>query len=81
MSLIERPRRLRRSASLRNLVRETQVTAHDLICPFFVCPGKNIQREISALPGQYHWSVDRIAAHAGHIAKLGIPAVLLFGCG
>ena len=74
-----RPRRLRLTPGIRNLVRETEVNVQDLIAPIFVCPGQNIQKEISALPGQFHWSVDRVVAHAERLFTLGIPAVLLFG--
>ncbi len=77
--MINRPRRLRLTPNLRSMVRETEVNVRDLICPLFICPGHNIQKPIDAMPGQYQWSVDRIAAHAEHLAKLGIPAVLLFG--
>lgn len=78
-NLTHRPRRLRHTPTLRAMTRETQLSVANLICPIFVCPGHDIQRPISALPGQYQWSVDRLAQHAQTIAAAGIPAVLLFG--
>ncbi len=74
-----RPRRLRRSSTLRRLVRETQLSVDDLVYPLFVTHEANTKREIGAMPGNYHWSVDRIAAECEEVAALGIPAVLLFG--
>jgi porphobilinogen synthase len=61
------------------MVRETTLTVDDLIYPLFIVPGSNIKKEIASLPGQYHFSVDKIAEEAKEIAKLGIPAVLIFG--
>jgi porphobilinogen synthase len=74
-----RPRRLRRTPSLRRLVRETTLAPDNFIFPLFVCPGKGVRTEISSLPGQFHFSVDVLAREAEEIAKLGIPAVILFG--
>ena len=74
-----RPRRLRRTPSLRRLVRETTLTADNFIYPLFVAPGKGIKREIASLPGQFHFSVDELAREAEEIARLGIPGVILFG--
>jgi porphobilinogen synthase len=74
-----RPRRLRRTASLRRLVRETTLAPDNFIFPLFVRPGKGIREEISSLPGQFHFSVDMLAREAEEIAKLGIPGVILFG--
>src|SRR5215475_14362364 len=74
-----RPRRLRRTPSLRRLVRETTLAADNFIYPLFVRPGKGEKNEISSLPGQFHLSVDMLAREAEEIAKLGIPAVILFG--
>jgi porphobilinogen synthase len=76
---ILRPRRLRQSANLRRLVRETSLTADDLIYPLFVRPGQEIRRPIASMPGQAQLSVDMLAAEAAEIAGLGIPAVILFG--
>jgi porphobilinogen synthase len=74
-----RPRRLRRTPSLRRLVRETTLAPDNFIYPLFVCPGKGVRNEISSLVGQFHFSVDMLAREAEDIAKLGIPAVILFG--
>jgi porphobilinogen synthase len=74
-----RPRRLRCSPNFRRLMSETLVTAADLIYPLFVVHGQDVRREISSMPGNYHWSVDRLAAEAEEIARLGIPGIILFG--
>jgi porphobilinogen synthase len=74
-----RPRRLRRTEALRRMVRETTLSVNNLMYPLFVVPGKGIRREIPSLPGQFHLSVDQLAAEAEAIAKLGIPSVMLFG--
>src|SRR6185369_14637095 len=74
-----RPRRLRRTPSLRRMVRETTIAPDNFIYPLFVKPGKGEKTEISSLPGQYHFSADMVAREAEEIAKLGIPAVILFG--
>ena len=74
-----RLRRLRRSESLRTLVRETQVEAGDFIYPIFVVEGKGIQQEIASMPGISRYSPDRLPLEVEEVAKLGIPAVLLFG--
>ncbi|MGV3722619.1 MAG: porphobilinogen synthase [Actinomycetota bacterium] len=74
-----RPRRLRRSETLRRMVRETQLSVDDFVYPLFVTHEATTRREIGSMPGNYHWSVDRIAAECEEVASLGIPAVLLFG--
>jgi porphobilinogen synthase len=74
-----RPRRLRRSEALRRMVRETTLSVDNLMFPLFVCPGKGVRREIGSLPGQFHLSVDQLAHEVEAVAKLGIPAVMLFG--
>src|SRR5450432_907946 len=74
-----RPRRLRRTPALRRLVRETTLAPDNFIYPLFVCPGKGVKREISSLPGQFHFSVDELPREAEEIARLGIPGVILFG--
>jgi porphobilinogen synthase len=74
-----RMRRLRQSPGLRAMVRETQISPDDLIMPIFLVPGSGVKQEISAMPGQYQFSVDLGAEQAKKIFDLGIPAVLLFG--
>jgi porphobilinogen synthase len=75
----QRPRRLRRSAAIRRLVRETSLSPDDLIYPLFVREGKSIREPIAAMPGQERYSPDNLAPVVKRIASLGIPAVLLFG--
>ncbi len=74
-----RPRRLRQNATLRAMVRETELTPGDFIYPLFVRHGEKVKSEISSMPGVYQWSPDLLAAEAESIAQLSIPAVLLFG--
>ncbi len=74
-----RLRRLRATAALRNLVRETELSVRDLIYPLFIAQGTRVQQEIAAMPGQFRWSVDWLPAQIEKLAALGIPAVLLFG--
>jgi porphobilinogen synthase len=64
---------------MRSLVRETALSRDDLIYPLFVTHGRDICREIPSMPGNYHWSCDRLAAEIETIAALGLRAVLLFG--
>ncbi|HEX8221847.1 MAG TPA: porphobilinogen synthase [Chloroflexia bacterium] len=74
-----RPRRLRRTATLRGMVRETVLLPQDFIYPLFVTEGEGVVRPISSMPGQAQLSVDMLAPEVEEIASLGIPAVLLFG--
>lgn len=74
-----RPRRLRRTEALRRMVRETSLSVSNLMYPLFVCPGNGVRKEIVSLPGQYHLSIDQLAAEADVLGKLGIPSVMLFG--
>jgi porphobilinogen synthase len=74
-----RLRRLRRTETIRSLVRETRVEVGNLIYPLFVEEGSNIKREIPSMPGIYRFSTDRLSAEVEDIVKLQIPAVLLFG--
>ncbi|MBU0510039.1 porphobilinogen synthase [bacterium] len=76
---IDRPRRLRRTETLRRLVCETWLRPEDLVQPLFVVPGENVRRPIASLPGQFHLSVDQVADEAKRIFDLHIPAILLFG--
>ena len=74
-----RPRRLRRNQKLRELVRETALSANDFIYPLFVGPGKNQVQPVSSMPGVAQLSVDRAVAECEEVASLGIPGVILFG--
>lgn len=76
---IIRNRRLRTSAALRSIVRETQLSASDLIYPIFVTEGSGIKEEIRSMPGVYHWSLDLLEQELEEVVSLGIRAVLLFG--
>ncbi|NJD01987.1 MAG: porphobilinogen synthase, partial [Ruminiclostridium sp.] len=79
MELKKRPRRLRTSETIRRMVRETRISADDLIYPLFIVEGKDIKREIPSMPGVYHMSIDRFLQELGEVQGLGIPGVLLFG--
>lgn len=74
-----RLRRLRRTETLRALVRENHVDIGDLVYPIFVVEGSGIKQEISSMPGIFHFSPDQLPAEAEEIAQLKIPAVILFG--
>jgi porphobilinogen synthase len=74
-----RMRRLRRSEVFRSFVQETRLSPKNFIYPLFVCPGAGVKREISSMPGNFHFSVDRVGEECKEVASLGIPAVLLFG--
>jgi porphobilinogen synthase len=74
-----RPRRLRSTAALRGMVRETRLTLESLVYPLFVTHGRDIRSEIPSMPENYHWSADRLVGEVEEIARLGLRAVLLFG--
>ena len=76
---IQRLRRLRQHEALRRMVRETRLSAADLIYPMFVMEGKDQRREIASMPGQFRLSIDLLVKEAGEVAGLGIPAIMLFG--
>ena len=75
----QRLRRLRRTEALRELVRETKLDVGDFVYPLFAVPGAQVRREIGAMPGNFHFSVDALAEEAKAVAGCGIPAILLFG--
>ena len=77
--LTYRPRRLRISPEMRDLVRETTLDTTDLIYPLFIVPGEGIKKEIDTLPGQYHLSVDEAVKVAQEAYDLGIRGVEIFG--
>jgi porphobilinogen synthase len=72
-------RRLRSSAGLRNLVRETRLSPANLVYPLFVCPGKGVRKAIGSMPGVFNLSVDEALKEAEAARSLGIPAIILFG--
>ncbi len=74
-----RPRRLRRTAPLRALVRETSLSPGQLIHPVFVAAGSRVNRPIGSMPGHAQISVDALAAEADALARAGLGTVLLFG--
>ena len=78
-TLKRRPRRLRRTASIRDLVRETKLSPEDFIQPYFVVHGKSVRNPISSLPGQFQFSIDELIKDAKETFSLGIKAVILFG--
>ncbi|CAB5085482.1 Porphobilinogen synthase (EC [Olavius algarvensis associated proteobacterium Delta 3] len=74
-----RPRRMRQNRTFRRMIRETELLAADMILPLFAVEGNGIREPIESMPGQFHYSVDRMAEIAGQAAHAGIPAVILFG--
>ncbi len=74
-----RMRRLRRTGALRGLVRETRLSAADLVLPLFVTHGTDRREPIAAMPGVERLSIEHAVSEAGDAAALGVPAVLLFG--
>ena len=79
LDLRRRPRRLRRSAALRDMVRETRLSPDALVYPLFVCEGQGVRREVPSMPGVFQLSVDEALAEAAAAAGDGVRSVLLFG--
>ncbi len=79
LNLTHRPRRLRRSAAIRSLVRETRLSPDNFLYPLFAVTGEGQRREIGSMPGVYQLSVDEIVKEAAAAKAEGIPGVLLFG--
>ena len=79
LSLRHRPRRLRRSAAIRSLVRETRLSADMFIYPLFVCSGEGQRREVGSMPGVFQLSVDEAVREAAAARAEGVRGVLLFG--
>ena len=76
---VTRPRRLRRTASLRSLVRQTSLDAGDFVYPLFVRSGEGVRQEIRSMPGNFHFSIDTLVEEVGQAWREGIRSVLLFG--
>ncbi len=74
-----RMRRLRRTETLRALVRETRLTPETLVYPLFVCPGTGIRKEVRSMPGVFNLSVDEAVKEVRETRALGVPSVILFG--
>ena len=79
LDLRRRPRRLRRSATLRSLVRETRLSPENFLYPLFAVPGEGVRKEVGSMPGVYQLSVDEIVKEAAAAKAEGVPGVLLFG--
>jgi len=79
MDLTVRPRRLRSSETLRKMVRETRVDPASLIYPMFVMDGENKVEEISALPGQFRYTVDRMGEELQRLTDAGVSSLMFFG--
>jgi porphobilinogen synthase len=75
----QRLRRIRRTAGLRDLVRETRLSPRDFVYPIFVTAGEDVKNPIASMPGIFQLSINHAAAEALRAYELGIPAVLLFG--
>ena len=79
MDMVQRPRRLRRSETLRRMVRETRMSKSALIYPMFVVEGTGVREEIPSMAGQYRYSVDRLPYKVEEMLSLGVDKVMLFG--
>ena len=75
---ISRPRRNRKTPAIRNLIRETSLTSHDLIAPLFVIEGKNLREPIHSMPGISRLSIDLLIQECRELQALGVPCVSLF---
>src|SRR6516225_6049884 len=76
---IDRPRRLRRNAAMRSLVRETRLSPEGLVYPLFVCPGEGVRKEVGSMPGVFNLSIDEAVKECAETKALGVPGVILFG--
>lgn len=79
MELIMRPRRLRKTESLRRMVRETRISESALIYPVFVREGESVKEEIASMPGQFRYSVDRLPEKMESLLAHGVKQVMFFG--
>lgn len=77
--MIQRPRRLRADSRIRNMVRETRISPESLIYPMFVVEGENKKEEITSMPGQYRYSIDRMDECLEQLETAGVHAVMFFG--
>ncbi|MGA2200698.1 MAG: porphobilinogen synthase [Terriglobales bacterium] len=74
-----RLRRLRRTETLRALVRETRLTPESLVYPLFVCPGTRIRKEVRSMPGVFNLSIDEAVKEVRATRALGVSSIILFG--
>ncbi len=79
LNLTQRPRRLRTSQAMRDMVSETTLSAKNFISPYFVVAGKNEVQPVNALPGVSRFSVDKLMVELERNLNLGVKAVMLFG--
>ncbi|MBO0722689.1 MAG: porphobilinogen synthase [Blastocatellia bacterium] len=79
VQLINRPRRLRRNATIREMVRETRLDPANFIYPLFVCPGEGVRREVRSMPGVFNLSVDELVKEAETARSLGLRSLIIFG--
>jgi porphobilinogen synthase len=77
--LVYRPRRLRRTAALREMVRETRLDPANLIYPLFVCAGEGVRREIKSMPGVFNLSVDELVRECEDARRIGVSSIIVFG--
>ena len=76
---MDRTRRLRQTAVMRDMVRENHVRVDELIYPVFVAAGENLAQPVESMPGICQYSLDRVAEELDRVVEAGIPAILLFG--
>jgi porphobilinogen synthase len=79
VQLVHRPRRLRRTATLRDMVRETRLDPSNFIYPLFACPGEGVRREVRSMPGVFNLSVDELVKEAEEAHSLGVSSIIVFG--
>src|SRR5215510_1814253 len=79
LKLTRRLRRLRHSASMRALVRETRLSPDMFVLPLFVCEGEGVRREVRSMPGVFNLSVDEAVKEVERARTVGVKSVLLFG--
>jgi porphobilinogen synthase len=77
--LTNRPRRLRQTATLRGMVRETRLDPANLIYPLFVCPGEGVRREVKSMPGVFNLSVDELVRECEDARREGVSSIIVFG--
>jgi porphobilinogen synthase len=77
--LIHRPRRLRRTAALREMTRETRLDPANLIYPLFVCPGEGVRREVRSMPGVFNLSIDELVRECEDARRIGVSSIIIFG--
>ncbi|ANT64454.1 MULTISPECIES: porphobilinogen synthase [Prosthecochloris] len=79
LNIVHRPRRLRRTAAIRNLVQEVTLSKSDLVYPLFVCPGEHVKEEVQSMPNSFRYSIDNAVKECKELWDLGIQAIDLFG--